>query len=110
MTKKGAACVEVAMNRYLAQSVLFDSLPRRVNLLNLGLEAPPVGSVETVVNVWRNHSFEPLQRLVSEYSAFRSWSLIFHLSSSVCTKPCTLLCGEQITVLWTLRNAVDVCL
>lgn len=81
MTKKGAACVEVAMNRYLAQSVLFDSLPRRVNLLNLGLEAPPVGSVETVVNVWRNHSFEPLQRLVSEYSAFRSWSLIFHLSS-----------------------------
>lgn len=72
--------VEAAMRRFKAQSVLFDPYPNRVNLLSM--ELPPVASAEkTVVNVWRNHAFEPLQPLIESYAVYRNWELVFRLSS-----------------------------
>ena len=72
--------VEVAMQRFKSQSVLFASRPSRVNLL--GLELPSKALAEsTVVNVWRNHAFEPILPIISNYAAFRSWPLTFRLGS-----------------------------
>lgn len=70
--------VEAAMRRFKAQNVLFEPHPNRVNLLSL--ELPPVASLEkTVVNVWRNHAFEPLQPLIERYAVYRNWELAFRL-------------------------------
>lgn len=72
--------IEAAMRRFKAQSVLFDPHPNRVNLLSM--ELPSVASAEkTVVNVWRNHAFEPLQPLIERYALYRNWELTFRLSS-----------------------------
>ncbi len=72
--------VENAMLRYKAQATLFSLIPRRIDLLRAELPAHASGET-TVVNVWRNHSFEPLQPLIASYAAFRSWSLSFRLGS-----------------------------
>lgn len=83
MTIQIVETVETAMRRYTAQASLFDFRPNRLNLLKLDLQsksqAQAFGEV-TVVNVWRNHGFEPLQPLIANYAAFRAWPLSFRLS------------------------------
>ena len=79
MTIPNNAIVETAMRRYKAQAALFDSRPNRVNLLSLDLQTQVSGEA-TVVNVWRNHGFEPLQPIIANYAAFRAWPLSFRLS------------------------------
>lgn len=79
MTTQILETVETAMRRYKSQASLFDFLPNRLNLLKLDLQTQASGE-PTVVNVWRNHGFEPLQPLIANYAAFRAWPLSFRLS------------------------------
>jgi FkbH-like protein len=72
--------VEIAMRRYKAQTTLFASHPNRVDMLRLDLGTQASGEL-TIVNVWRNHSFEPLQPLIANYASFRSWPLSFRIGS-----------------------------
>lgn len=52
-----------------AQQVLFSATPSRTSLRSLSLDQIPAGQSVTV-NVWRNHSFEPLLPLVEPYFAY----------------------------------------
>lgn len=80
MTAIPLETLEADMRRYEAQATLFESHPNRVNMLRLDLRTQEFGG-PTVVNVWRNHGFEPLQPLAAKYALFRSWPLSFRISS-----------------------------
>ncbi|MFB0934319.1 MAG: HAD-IIIC family phosphatase [Propionivibrio sp.] len=80
MSTNNPLTFETAMRRYEAQETLFASRPSRLDLLRVNLPAQAFEEA-TIVNVWRNHSFEPLQPLIAYYAAFRAWSLSFRLGS-----------------------------
>ena len=72
---------EFSMRRFEAQSALFAVLPKRLGLVQAGLRAPANAATVSIVNVWRNHNFETLEPLISQYCAYRSWNVAFKISS-----------------------------
>lgn len=91
--------LEIAMRRYTAQASLFEARPSRINLLKLDLQTQSCGEV-AVVNVWRNHGFEPLQPLIANYSAFRSWPMSFRLSGYDDTFSFSGIQSASVELLW----------
>ena len=99
MTTQILETVEIAMRRYKAQAALFDSRPNRINLLKLDLQTQAPGEI-TVVNVWRNHGFEPLQPLIASYAAFRAWPLSFRIGSYDDSFSFSGIQGAAVELLW----------
>lgn len=91
--------IEIAMSRYEAQRSLFDASPSRLNLLKLDLQTQ-TSAENTVVNVWRNHGFEPLQPLIAKYAAFRGWPLSFRLNGYDDSFSFDGIQGASIELLW----------
>jgi FkbH-like protein len=96
---KNLNLIEAAMCRYKAQPILFSSNPSRIALLKINL--PPLAFGENIcVNVWRNHGFEPLQPLISNYANFRAWPLSFRLSGYDDSFSFSELHSASVELLW----------
>lgn len=66
-------------SRYQAQAVLFSAVPSYAELTACTFGMPAVFNT-VVINVWRNHAFEPLIPLIAPYAAFGMWTPDFKLS------------------------------
>lgn len=70
--------IDETMRLYEAQATLFAERISRLALQRLDI---PVAQGSTaVVNVWRNHGFEPLEPLLAPYFSYRKLSIDFHIS------------------------------
>lgn len=78
MRLSSSKSIEDSMCLFEAQESLFSIRPSRLSLRDACLPLP-VGQ-QVVVNVWRNHGFEPLEPLVAPYFAFRGLSVDFRIS------------------------------
>ena len=69
--------VEVSADKTLcrleSQTTLFAHTVSRLALQKVTLSADAV--CQNTVNVWRNHSFEPLDPLIAPYLAFSNWQI-----------------------------------
>jgi FkbH-like protein len=72
-------CVENALARYSVQQALFSEKPSRLSLMEIALETNCEKNI--LVNVWRNHNFEPLISLLQPYMRFSDYQANFQLSS-----------------------------
>ncbi len=94
---------EVALHRYEAQATLFAPNPSRISLIQLKIPKLVLGE-PTTVNVWRNHSFEPLQSLISLYSNFQSWKLLFRLGDYDDSLSFNQIQNASVELLWLDSN------
>jgi FkbH-like protein len=76
-----------------AQEVLFAPRTSRLALMDLNLE--PAKGRQLRINVWRNHSFEPLASLVAPYCAYGGWQADFRLD------------GYDDTLMFAARQEAD---
>ena len=99
--------VEVAMQRYKAQTNLFELIPSRINLLQVKIPELESGK-PTIINVWRNHSFEPLEPLISAYANFRSWPLTFRLGNYDDSFSFNGIQSASLELLWMDSNRLSL--
>jgi FkbH-like protein len=77
MNQSTSSSIEHTIRIFEAQTTLFAHRPSRLGLLTLDLPKP-TGN-EVLVNVWRNHGFEPIETLAAPYFAYRSWPVSFYI-------------------------------
>jgi FkbH-like protein len=82
--------LEAAVRLFKAQSVLFAPHVSRLALQELDIDR--VKTQQLTVNVWRNHSFEPLESLVAPYFAYRGLGVDFRLG---CYDDTLMFAGHQ---------------
>lgn len=90
--------VEATMRRVDAQAILFDKLINRRRVMELSLEAsdaPP-----KTINVWRNHSIEPILSLAQPYIAYGRWRADFRLSQYDDTLMFSNFEAADVELLW----------
>jgi FkbH-like protein len=86
------------IHRYKAQATLFATRPARIGLMNLELTGPRPQVIQ--INIWRNHSFEPIETLIGPYAAFGRWQGNFKYSDYDDSLAFSNRLPAQIEILW----------